>query len=94
MPGTLDVVVLGRILQRVGDEQVTVDQRDAKRSVAWRQSRVGERTGERGGLETRIEHVDGARPEVRGVHEYARRIRREREPFVNRAGSALAVVDL
>src|SRR5579862_4379297 len=60
-PTAGDIVVLLRVLLRVGHEDVVRDRLDAERREALRQLRIGERAGcERHRLERLVEHVDMA----------------------------------
>src|SRR2546426_7608762 len=86
MPLARDIVVSGRVLQRVGHVNGAADVPDAEGCVAGGEIGVRKRAGWQGdGVEGTVEHVDGARAEVRHVEEVAGRRARDREALVHRA---------
>jgi len=87
VPDAGDVVFLGRILFRVGHEDVAVEVLDSEGRVAGRQIGVLERAGQQGDLEVLVEDIDLAGPEVRRVEEVAARVAAARQAFVDRAAS-------
>ncbi len=88
MGRTRHVVVMGRILEGIGDIEVATKVLDAEGSVTlvWprasvRQLRVGEGPNQ---VKSRIEHLYRSEAEIGGIDESARGVAGDSKPFVDR----------